>query len=71
MTTPEAKLIKLPEVKRIVGLGKTSIYSLMKKGKFPQQVPMGFVRCAFWSNIEIHKWKESPDNWVPTVRRVK
>lgn len=47
MNTPEAKLIKLPEVKRIVGLGKTSIYSLMKKGKFPQQVPMGFVRCAF------------------------
>ena len=43
MNTPEAKLIKLPEVKRIVGLGKTSIYSLMKKGKFPQQVPMGFV----------------------------
>ena len=71
MNTPEAKLIKLPEVKRIVGLGTTSIYSLMKKGKFPQQVPMGFVRCAFWSNIEIHKWKESPDNWVPTVRRVK
>ena len=71
MNTPEAKLIKLPEVKRIVGLGKTSIYSLMKKGKFPQQVPMGFVRCAFCSNIEIHKWKESPDNWVPTVRRVK
>ena len=71
MNTPEAKLIKLPEGKRIVGLGKTSIYSLMKKGKFPQQVPMGFVRCAFWSNIEIHKWKESPDNWVPTVRRVK
>ena len=71
MNTPEAKLIKLPEVKRIVGLGKTSIYSLMKKGKFPQQVPMGFVRCAFWSNIEIHKWKESPENWVPTVRRVK
>ena len=71
MNTPEAKLIKLPEVKRIVGLGKTSIYSLMKTGKFPQQVPMGFVRCAFWSNIEIHKWKESPDNWVPTVRRVK
>ena len=71
MNTPEAMLIKLPEVKRIDGLGKTSIYSLMKKGKFPQQVPMGFVRCAFWSNIEIHKWKESPDNWVPTVRRVK
>ena len=71
MNTPEAKLIKLPEVKRIVGLGKTSIYSLMKQGKFPQQVPMGFVRCAFWSNIEIHKWKESPENWVPKVRRVK
>ena len=71
MNTPEAKLIKLPEVKRLVGLGKTSIYSLMKKGKFPQQVPMGFVRCAFWSNIEIHKWKESPENWVPKVRRTK
>jgi predicted DNA-binding transcriptional regulator AlpA len=43
----------------------------MKKGKFPQQVPMGVARCAFWSNLEVHKWMESPDDYVPTVRRVK
>ena len=71
MNTPEAKLIKLPEVKRLVGLGKTSIYSLMKIEKFPQQVPMGIARCVFWSNLEIHKWIESPDDYVPKVRRSK
>ena len=48
----------------ISGLKKTSIYKLKKEGKFPQTVPMGFVRSALWSNLEIYKWKESPENYV-------
>tara|TARA_B100000941_G_C28382774_1_gene488341 strand:- start:355 stop:603 length:249 start_codon:yes stop_codon:yes gene_type:complete len=62
--TPEPRLIKLQEVMEISGLKKTSIYKLKKQGKFPQTVPMGFVRSALWSNLEIYKWKESPENYV-------
>lgn len=70
-TPPEPRLIKLPEVMRITGLKKTSIYTQMKKGNFPKQVPMGVVRCAFWSNREIYKWVESPTEYFSKRELVK
>ena len=70
-TPPEPRLIKLPEVMRITGLKKTSIYKLKREGKFPQTVPMGVVRCAFWSNREIYKWVESPTEYFSKRELVK
>ena len=61
--TAEPKLIKLPEVKAITGLSKTSIYKLMSVGKFPERVPMGVINSAFWSNLEVYKWVESPTEY--------
>ncbi|MGS1016084.1 helix-turn-helix transcriptional regulator [Allosphingosinicella humi] len=36
-STPE-RLIKLDEVRRLVGLGKTMIYQMIADGRFPRQV---------------------------------
>lgn len=53
--------IKLCEVKKRTGKGKTAIYREIRKGHFPRQVPYGNGRVA-WLESEIHKWQEEKIN---------
>ena len=48
------RLIRLPEVKALVGLGTTSIYDKIKKGEFPKQVKLG--RLSGWIEAEVECW---------------
>lgn len=48
------KVIRLPEVKKRVGLGTTAIYDKMKKGVFPKQVKQG--RLSGWYESEIQAY---------------
>ena len=49
------RLLRIEEVKRRVGLGKTMIYRLIQEGKFP--APYKISRfAARWSNIEVVAW---------------
>ena len=51
-------LLRLSEVIEIVGLGKTTIYNLMRQGKFPQcYKPGGYA--TRWSEAEIIEWREN------------
>lgn len=52
-TTGE-RLIRLPEVLGLVGLGKTTIYTLMKDGEFPQ--PRKVRHASLWVESEIQAW---------------
>ncbi|MBN8807962.1 MAG: AlpA family phage regulatory protein [Sphingomonas sp.] len=49
------RLIKLDEVKRRVGLGKTMIYRLIGEGKFPSPYKVDDF-ASRWSNREIVAW---------------
>jgi len=50
------RLLKLRQVVDMTGYGKTSIYNMMKVGKFPQQCnPMGSA-SARWSEREVKAW---------------
>lgn len=49
-------LIKLPEVCRQVGLGKSAIYELIAATAFPAPIKLG--RYSRWSQIEIQGWVE-------------
>lgn len=52
----EDRLLKLEEVKIIVGLGKTMIYRLERAGRFPQRFKPG--GCASrWSEQEVLAWR--------------
>lgn len=53
--TPERRILRLPEVKAKTGLKHAHIYTLMKEGKFPKQVPLG-VRAVGWVEDEIDDW---------------
>jgi prophage regulatory protein len=48
------RLIRLPEVRAMVGLGTTSIYDKIKKGEFPKQVKLG--RLSGWVEAEVEGW---------------
>ncbi len=49
------RFLKLPEVSRRVGLGKTMIYAMMKDGRFPKPYkPSPFT--SRWSEREIVAW---------------
>ena len=48
------KIIRLPKVKEMVGLGTTAIYDKMKKGEFPKQIKIG--RLSGWIESEIQAW---------------
>lgn len=49
------RLIRLPEVRQRVGLGRSTIYRLMDMGAFPKARKLG-PRAIAWSEAEIDEW---------------
>jgi len=52
---PPDRLIKLAEVMRRVGLGKTMVYRLIKEDRFPRPYKLSAF-AARWSEQEIVAW---------------
>lgn len=48
------RLIRLPQVKSMVGLGRSSIYDKIKRGEFPKQIKLG--RSSGWVEAEVQEW---------------
>ena len=49
------RFLRIAEVKRQVGLGRSSIYSKIKRGEFPAPVTLG-ARAVAWLSDEITAW---------------
>lgn len=49
------QVIRLTTLKSKTGLGKTTIYQLMKQGAFPQCIKLG-GRAVGWSVAEVDTW---------------
>jgi prophage regulatory protein len=43
------KILRLPQVMEITGLSRSSIYALMKDGKFPKSVKISRRSAGWWS----------------------
>lgn len=52
---PPDRLLRLPEVQRLTGLGRSAIYQQMKEGFFPRSVKVG-PRAATWSEVAVQAW---------------
>ena len=48
------RIIRLPQVRDLVGLGKTAIYDKIKTNAFPKQVKLG--RASGWVEAEVQAW---------------
>lgn len=51
-------ILRLPEVMKITGLSRSSIYAMMEKNQFPKQKALG-ARAVGWLESEIHEWVSS------------
>ncbi|QLO43405.1 AlpA family transcriptional regulator [Citrobacter freundii] len=52
------RLIRVPEVLRRVGFSRTTMYELIKEGRFPDKVIIG-ARSAAFVESEIDAWIEN------------
>ena len=46
---------RLPDVKKRIGMSRTTIYARISEGTFPQPVPLG-GRSVGWLDTEIDQW---------------
>jgi prophage regulatory protein len=51
----ERRILRLDEVEAKSGFKRAHIYSLMKKGDFPQALRLG-VRAVGWDSTEVDHW---------------
>jgi prophage regulatory protein len=49
------RFLRLPEVRRITGLSKSSIYARIAEGTFPAPVPLG-GKAVGWIEAEVNQW---------------
>ena len=54
-TTEEVSFLRLPEVKSVTGLSKSSLYALIRANSFPAPVQLG-PRTVAWVRSEIKQW---------------
>ncbi len=54
-TLEDVSFLRLPEVKAVTGLSKTSIYELIREKSFPAPVRLG-PRAVAWLKSEIRQW---------------
>ena len=52
------RLLRLSEVKHLVGLGRSAIYDQIKRGHFPAPVRIG-ARAVAWASDQIANWIDS------------
>jgi len=48
-------ILRLPEVKAVTGLSRSSIYNAIKEGTFPERVSIG-IRAVGWRASDINVW---------------
>jgi prophage regulatory protein len=49
------RMLRLPDVKALTGLGRSTIYLKMAKGEFPGAVKLG-ERAVAWPQADIERW---------------
>ena len=53
----EQMILRLPKVKAITGLSRSTIYLRMSEGTFPQKISIG-LRAVGWLRSEVADWME-------------
>lgn len=51
----QERFIRLPEVMHLCGLSRSTIYDLISRSEFPQQVSLGGKNVA-WVHSEVSAW---------------
>jgi len=54
--------VRLPELKLIVGLGRTTIFEHIGRGTFPSPIKISGTRALLWRTRDIASWLERQGN---------
>ena len=49
------KILRLPDVVEVTGLGRSTIYAKVAQGQFPKPIKLG-DRAVGWVDAEIYDW---------------
>ena len=49
------RILRLPEVRQVTGLGKTTIYDQENRGLFPKRLKLTERTCGWWQS-EVLEW---------------
>ena len=52
------KLLRLPAVKELTGISRSSIYRLVSEGKFPKPIHVKVPKMTAWNSDDIDNWIE-------------
>lgn len=52
------RILRLPQVRELCGVGRSTLYDWMAKGLFPRPVKLG-ARAVGWRADDISAWLES------------
>lgn len=52
------RFLRLPDVIRLTGLSKSTIYKMVKEGQFPRSVPI-YGSSVAWPASEVSEWTQS------------
>jgi prophage regulatory protein len=55
MATEQTVILRLPEVRKRIGLGRSSVYQLIRQGRFPRPVHLS-ARTVGWIESEVEQW---------------
>ena len=64
---PRDRLLRLPDVETMTGLRKSSIYTLIKEGKFPKQITVT-RRMSAWAESAVLQWVQDRINQATAVQ---
>ena len=64
----ELAFLRLPDVVALAGLRSSTIYDLIRDGKFPAPHKIT-ARASGWRTSEINHWLASPLDWAPQSRK--
>lgn len=62
------RLLRLADVKKLVGFSTSSIYKLISEGRFPDRIHYG-ARAVRWREEDIIAWQNSPASSTRSDRR--
>ncbi len=57
-TANEARILRLKQAKERTGLSRSTLYALIKEGKFPAPIALG-ARAVGWLSSDIDSWIEA------------
>ncbi len=52
------RILRLPDVRKRVGLSKSQIYKLISEDAFPRQIRLGGGRASGWVEFQVNLWIE-------------